>query len=143
MECKRGLSICVSVLLTFTFCGCATLGRWTAGEESRRQLLEKQVEKWHEALYWAEPAKAVAFADSKLKLPILKLTKKETRPLQFTEFEIQSVDLSESDPTAEVKTVVKSYSKPSYKIVSRLVNEQWRYHRFGGGWILEKSDLLE
>ncbi|MCC6933791.1 MAG: hypothetical protein IT292_11180 [Deltaproteobacteria bacterium] len=130
------------VLLLSSCAGYSAVGRWVASDSSRRTQLEKRVSIWHQAIFWADKKSALSVIEPSLEYPLNKIIKKVDRSEEFREFTVESMVLND-DATATVKSTVKSFKVPSYKLESRVITENWTYRRFGGGWFLSSSDLLE
>ncbi|RIL09174.1 MAG: hypothetical protein DCC75_07170 [Proteobacteria bacterium] len=110
-------------------------------QADRARLLVQDVKKFHEALYWGDPGKAMSYVAEE-GLPSVSQAIKDSRRNneRVIDSRIDYTDYTDGGYGAKVDVVVKYYKVPYYTVNERFETQTWEFSLVSG-WKLVSRDI--
>lgn len=142
----RYLKVIVLVLLSFLEIGCILVPAIdsvkrlgvTAGD--RERLLNQEIKKFQEVLFWGNPQEVMAFASEEAQPSLREYLKQFGHDQRVVESKVKSIDFADDSYSANVEVGIKYYRVPFYMVNERFENQKWKFS-MAGGWKLVSLQL--
>ncbi len=139
------MSTLILVLAFLAFTGCTTMSyveSAIAGPRKKRDLLVKDVESFHQHLYWGSPDLAANHVTPEERSSFISKHRKRREKERFVDMEVESIEAQEEPWDADVFVRVRYFRIPTYIVETRRERERWQFNRFSGGWEFMGSTVL-
>lgn len=124
-------------------CSLHDLQNVTAGESTKRELLAKNVDSYHRALYWGSLDEAATFMLPDARASVMSRARNVRDRERLVSMNVDDVQLDDEGKEATVLVTVKYFRNGSYVVESRREKEIWDFAPLGGGWRLAESEVTE
>lgn len=127
------LALLTTILLT-SACGTSL------SQTSPTVKLDRAMRAFHHSLVWQRYDEASVYVAPRLRLAFLKHYEDQQSELQFLEYELHRVEISDNELHAEVAVQLSWYRLPSTSIQTTLLQETWAYLEAEQRWELVKQE---
>ena len=133
------------LLISLCLSGCLILApfiqAWKnvgATADDRRALLNQQMKKFGDALYWGK-GEAALFVDRSADASVRKGLTIDRDEIRVVETKLKNVEYSDDTYTAEVEFLIRFYRIPFYIVTDSKEKQIWKFH-LGDNWFLAERE---
>jgi hypothetical protein len=121
----------------------ATLGDLFASEGKRSAALDSTVSRYYQARYWGGNQETLSFVQKDQRSKISRQLRQEEKGARFVDYEVEDVQLLDDANIADVTVSVRYFRTGSMVMEKRIERQNWKYHRFAGGWLVHDTQIVE
>ena len=144
---KLIIALCLSM---FMLSGCFlapaidSFNKLGVTKADRMQLLQVNVKRFNEALYWARPEEALTYVADTHRTDIAKSLKDLKRSEKIMESNVEEVNFTEDAYGADIEVQVRylSITRPTNVIQSRTEKQNWKFSVSDGWQLVSRAELV-